>query len=119
LRAVTRPGVVEPRPGGDDRGAGVAGCLQETGHQVGVDLDGAGLGFQADAGAGEHIAAGGPPAAPPGVPAELDQGPALRGTSGVQVEHVVKVVQGDAAAPVLDPVQLALAAAEPPGGDVQ
>ncbi len=36
-------GRVEPRPGGGDRCAGVAGCLEEAGYQVGVDLDGAGL----------------------------------------------------------------------------
>ena len=87
--------------------------------EVRVDLDGGSLGFQADVGPGEHVTVSGPPATAPGIPAQLDKGLTLRGPGGVQVEHVIQVVQSDAAAPVLNPVQLALAAAEPLSGDVE
>src|SRR5271166_6103634 len=92
---------------------GVAGCLEDAGHQVGVDPDAGRLGLHGDVAAGEHVAEGSPPAPPAGITAELDQRLPLRGTDAVQVEHVRQVVGGDPRPAVLQPVQLAGTPAEP------
>src|ERR1039457_6091809 len=116
-RAARRAGFgvfgADGRAGLPDHLVGVAGCLEDPGHQVSVNPDAGRLSLHGDVAAGEHVAVGGPPAAPAGVAAELDQSLPLRRADTVQVEHVLQVVGSHPGPPVPQPVQLAGAPAEP------